>query len=165
MSQRVYDEHGTWNDASDDTIVSTTMRDTALRYVWSGSWAHCWLEPSADTATREQAALDTYVPNREFVVVLLNQNAYGGCAGGNHQTVPRGVGWDVLAHEFGHGVGPDDLGIYRYEAQDGIAAQAASTSRGWATTPSPEGRPGRSRAETRSRRPTSTATGSTTRSC
>ena len=31
VSKRVYDEHGTPNDPSDDTIVRTTMKDTALR--------------------------------------------------------------------------------------------------------------------------------------
>jgi hypothetical protein len=38
VSQRVYDEHGTPTDASDDTIVSTTLKNTALGYIWSGSW-------------------------------------------------------------------------------------------------------------------------------
>ena len=44
VSQRVYDEKGTPADGSDDTIVSTTIKDTALGYIFSGSWAHCWLE-------------------------------------------------------------------------------------------------------------------------
>src|SRR5262245_43787456 len=104
VSQRVYDENGTPDDASDDRIVSTTMRDTALRYIWSGSWAHCWLEPSPETAGLVAAALAT-VARHDFVVVLLNQDSYGGCGGGGFQIVPRGVSWDVLAHEYGHGVG------------------------------------------------------------
>ena len=44
VSQRVYDEHGTPTDPSDDTIVSTTIRDTSLGIIFSGSWAHCWLD-------------------------------------------------------------------------------------------------------------------------
>ena len=52
VSQRVYDEHGTPSDASDDTIVSTTLKDTALGYIFSGSWAHCWLEGSATPGYR-----------------------------------------------------------------------------------------------------------------
>ena len=33
VSQRVYNENGTPTDASDDTIVSTTIRNTALGYI------------------------------------------------------------------------------------------------------------------------------------
>src|SRR5262245_20027713 len=105
VSRRVYDEHGTPTDASDDTIVSTTIKNTALQYIWSGSWAHCWLEGSANTGTLVQNALNTYVPNYNYVVVILNQNSYGGCGGGGFQIVPRGVTWPVLAHEYGHGIG------------------------------------------------------------
>ena len=39
VSRRIYDEHGTPSDGSDDTIVSTTLRNTALGYIYSGSWA------------------------------------------------------------------------------------------------------------------------------
>lgn len=105
VSQRVYDENGTPTNGSDDTIVSTTMKNTALKYIWSGSWAHCWLEGSADTGTLVQNALDANVPNRDYVVVLLNQDSFGGCGGGGFQIVPRGVTWPVLAHEYGHGIG------------------------------------------------------------
>src|SRR5262249_38243889 len=63
VSQRVYDEHGTPADASDDTIKSTTMKNTALKYIWSGSWAHCWLEGSADTSALVNAALTKWVPH------------------------------------------------------------------------------------------------------
>lgn len=105
VSQRVYDEHGTPTDASDDTIVSTTMKDTALKYIWSGSWAHCWLEGSADTGMLVQNALNASVPGYNYVVVILNQDSFGGCGGGGFQIVPRGVTWEVLAHEYGHGIG------------------------------------------------------------
>lgn len=37
-SQRVYNENGTPTDPSDDTILSTTIRNTALGYIYSGSW-------------------------------------------------------------------------------------------------------------------------------
>src|SRR5262249_43464786 len=97
VSQRVYDEHGTPTNGADDTITSTTLKDTALRYIWSGSWAHCWLEGSADTGTRVQNALAASVPNYNYVVVLLNQDSYGGCGGGGFQIVPRGVTWPGLA--------------------------------------------------------------------
>jgi hypothetical protein len=104
VSQRRYDEKGT-PDPSDDTIISTTMKNTALKFIFSGSWSHCWMEYSADTPTLLQNALNTYVPNYNYVVVILNENGFGGCGGGGHQYVTRSVGWDVVAHEYGHGVG------------------------------------------------------------
>ncbi|MDF2189034.1 M64 family metallopeptidase [Paraflavitalea sp. CAU 1676] len=105
VSTRQYDEHGTPDDASDDTIISTTLRDTALKYIFSGSWAHCWLEGTATTGTLVNAALTTWVPDYDLVVVILNNPNYGGCGGGGFQIIPRGVTWPVLAHEFGHGTG------------------------------------------------------------
>src|SRR5712691_9284487 len=90
VSTRVYDEHGTPTDASDDTIVSTTIRDTALGYIFSGSWAHCWLEPGANTGTLVQNALNTWVPDHDLVLIILNDTRYGGCGGGGFQIVPLG---------------------------------------------------------------------------
>jgi IgA peptidase M64/VCBS repeat protein len=105
VSQRVYDEHGTPTDPSDDTITSTTLKNTALGYIWSGSWAHCWLEWGANTGTLINNALTSNLPRWDYIVVILNQDSYGGCGGGGFQQVPRGVTWDTLAHEYGHGVG------------------------------------------------------------
>jgi hypothetical protein len=105
VSTRVYDEHGTPTDPSDDTIVSTTIRDTALGYIFSGSWAHCWLESGPNTGSRVNAALDKWVPDYDLVLIILNDPRYGGCGGGGFQIVPLGVNWTVMAHEFGHGAG------------------------------------------------------------
>jgi hypothetical protein len=105
VSVRVYDEKGTPTDPSDDTIVSTTLRDTALGYIFSGSWAHCWLEGGANTGTLVQNALNTWVPDYDLVLIILNDARYGGCGGGGFQVVPLGVDWTVMAHEFGHGTG------------------------------------------------------------
>jgi hypothetical protein len=105
VSTRVYDEHGTPDVGSDDTIVSTTIRNTALGYIFSGSWAHCWLEGGANTGTLVANALSTWAPDHQLVVILLNNPNYGGCGGGGFQIVPLGIGWEVLAHEFGHGLG------------------------------------------------------------
>ena len=44
ISTRVYNEMGTPADGSDDTIASDTARNTALGMIFSGSWAHCWME-------------------------------------------------------------------------------------------------------------------------
>jgi hypothetical protein len=105
VSQRVYNENGTPTDASDDTIVSTTIKNTALGYIYSGSWAHCWLEGGAGTGAKVQNALDTWVPDYDLVVVILNEAGFGGCGGGGFQIVTLGSSWAVMAHEFGHGTG------------------------------------------------------------
>ncbi|HVE50605.1 MAG TPA: M64 family metallopeptidase [Casimicrobiaceae bacterium] len=105
VSQRVYDEHGTPSDGSDDTIVSTTLKDTALGYIYSGSWAHCWLENGANTSTLVQNALNTWVPDYDLVLIILNEAGFGGCGGGGFQIVTLGSSWSVMAHEFGHGTG------------------------------------------------------------
>jgi hypothetical protein len=105
VSTRVYDEHGTPADASDDTIVSTTIRDTSLGYIFSGSWVHCWLEGGANTGTLVNNALSTWVPDHQLVLIILNNPNYGGCGGGGFAIVPMGVTWPVIAHEFGHGYG------------------------------------------------------------
>jgi hypothetical protein len=105
VSVRQYDEKGTPADPSDDTIISTTLRDTALGYIFNGSWAHCWLEEGANTASRVQAALNTWVPDYDLVLIVLNTNGFGGCAWDNKQHVTLGSSWPVIAHEFGHGIG------------------------------------------------------------
>lgn len=105
VSQRVYNENGTPTDGSDDTIVSTTLRDTALGYIYSGSWAHCWLEGGATTGTRVTNALNTWVPDYDLVLIILNEPGFGGCGGGGFQVVTLGGSWEVMAHEFGHGTG------------------------------------------------------------
>jgi IgA Peptidase M64 len=105
VSQRRYDEQGTPNDASDDTIASETLRNTRLGYIFSGSWAHCWMEPSGITNRRITKALDRFAPDADFVVVALNEGGFGGCARGTVQAVTRGVDWTVIAHEFGHTIG------------------------------------------------------------
>src|SRR6266571_8303332 len=38
VSTKTYDEHGTPADPSDDTVTSQTTRNTALGYIFSGSW-------------------------------------------------------------------------------------------------------------------------------
>ncbi len=103
VSRRVYDERGT-SDGSDDIIVSTTMKDTALKYIYSGSWSHCWMEWSSETHARLTAAL-SMVPRYDFWLVVLNEDGWGGCGGGGGQTVTRGGDWSVVAHEYGHGIG------------------------------------------------------------
>ena len=109
VSQRVYDLKGTPNDKSDDTIVSTTMKNTALKYIFSGVWAHCWMERSPQTAGLRNNILNTYVPDWDYYVIILNESRGGGYGGGGAQIVTKKnhatTGWRTLAHEFGHGIG------------------------------------------------------------
>src|SRR6185437_11560761 len=90
---------------SDDTVASETIRNTALGIIFNGSWAHCWLEYGTNTEARIQAALNTWVPDWNELLVVLNNPQYGGCGGGGRAHVPMGVNWTVIAHEFGHGIG------------------------------------------------------------
>ena len=103
-SVRTYDEKGTV-DPSDDTVVSETIRNTALGIIFSGSWSHCWLEYGPNTEVLLQAALNTWVPDANEILVVLNNPNYGGCGGNGRAHVPMGVSWTVIAHEFGHGIG------------------------------------------------------------
>jgi hypothetical protein len=105
VSTITYDLHGTPSDPSDDTVTSETILDTALGIIFSGSWAHCWLQYGTETEARIQAALNKWVPDWNELLVVLNNSNYGGCGGGGRAHVPMGVQWPVIAHEFGHGIG------------------------------------------------------------
>lgn len=113
ISTRVYNEQGTPADASDDTVSSEVLLDTSLGIIFSGSWAHCWLEYGANSAARISAALATWVPDAQFVLIVLNTSGFGGCGGGGRAHVTLGSSWEVIAHEFGHGLGglPDEYSV------------------------------------------------------
>ncbi|WP_158502402.1 M64 family metallopeptidase [Vitiosangium sp. GDMCC 1.1324] len=112
MSKITYDENGTSSDGSDDTVVSIADKNTPLRYRFSGSWAHCWLEHTWSggidlTESAKNAALaNNGLSHADYVIVLLNDPAYGGCNRGPRDIVqPLGISWQVVAHEAGHGIG------------------------------------------------------------
>lgn len=104
VSQRTWDLKGT-AETSDDTIQSDTPRNTALGMIFSGQWSHCWMEYGPNTDQRIKDAINTWVPDADNVLVVLNEPGFGGCGGGGRAHVTLGVGWDVIAHEFGHGIG------------------------------------------------------------
>jgi IgA Peptidase M64 len=112
VSQKRYDEKGTPFDPSDDTVSSETARNTRLRYVYSGSWAHVWLEessaadPRLSTMGRLLKVLRRFVPNYDDVLVVLNEGGRGGAGwpGQQRQVVTLNAGWPTVAHEFGHGM-------------------------------------------------------------
>src|ERR1035437_6380854 len=71
VSQRTYN--------ADGTIASTTLVDSALGMIFSGSWSHCWMEYGTGTETAIQNALKKWVPDYNFVLIILNESGYGGC--------------------------------------------------------------------------------------
>jgi hypothetical protein len=108
VSTRTYDDHGTPDDPTDDTVAAETIRDTALGMIFNGSWAHCWLEYGPQTDQRIKDAINRWAPDANEILVVLNNPNYGGCGGGGRAHVPMGVSWEVIAHEFGHGIGGFD---------------------------------------------------------
>jgi hypothetical protein len=104
VSQRRWDLKGTPSTA-DDTVQSETLIDTALGTIFNGQWSHCWLEYGVNTDQRINDAINTWVPDADNVLIVMNEPGFGGCGGGGRAHVTLGVGWDVIAHEFGHGVG------------------------------------------------------------
>jgi len=104
VSQRTWDLKAT-PDTADDTVQSETLHGTALGIIFNGQWEHCWLEYGTNSDKRITDALNKWVPDFDNVLVVLNEPGFGGCGGNGRAHVTLGVGWDVIAHEFGHGIG------------------------------------------------------------
>lgn len=79
-------------------------KDTALKVVYSGDWNRCWLEDSPNTDALVTQALSS-VPKFDYVLLMANESGYGGCRRGSRLYVTSGDNWDVVAHEYGHGIG------------------------------------------------------------
>jgi hypothetical protein len=79
-------------------------KNTKLKTIYTGDWNRCWIEPSNDTETLLNDAL-VNVPKYDFVLIVQNESGFGGCRRGSRLYVTGGVGWDVVAHEWGHGIG------------------------------------------------------------
>jgi hypothetical protein len=97
VTSHTYDSNG--------NLVSQDPKNTALDTIFTGVWARCWIEDGPNTSSRLNSALSTWVPDWDFVLIILNTTGFGGCRRGNRLYVTRGVGWSVTAHEFGHGFG------------------------------------------------------------
>ncbi len=121
-----WDGKGT-RPTNDDVLLGSAAepfwnQKTVLGYVHTGTWGRCWMEPQ-DGAATDAAIRQIYTDNLsripEYTLILLNVIPYsiqykpgeptmtwgGGCGGGGRQVVTRLVGWDVVAHEYGHGIG------------------------------------------------------------
>jgi hypothetical protein len=132
-----YNLNGTPNDGSDDTVISRVNKNTALHYAYSGEWSHCWLEHtwfwgSNLTENAKNAALNNNgLAHADYIIVLLNEAGFGGCNRGPRDIVQtRGVGWDVVAHEAGHGIG----GLWDEYSVEGAYTGGAVNDRNCSTT-------------------------------
>jgi len=54
-----------------------------------------------NTATLVQNALNTWVPDYDLVLVILNEPGFGGCGGGGFQVVDAGSSWAVMRTSSG----------------------------------------------------------------
>jgi hypothetical protein len=77
-------------------------KNTALKVIYSGRWDRCWLEGSPDTDQLIAQAMPA--TKIDYVLVIANENGYGGCRRGSRLFVTSGSPWDVVAHEYGHGI-------------------------------------------------------------
>lgn len=87
---------------SNGNLQNAVTRNTRLDTIYTGSWDRCWIEDGPQTSTRLSSALSQFVPDWDFVLIVQNTSGFGGCRRGNRLYVTRSVGWNVVAHEFGH---------------------------------------------------------------
>jgi hypothetical protein len=80
----------------------TFIKNTALKVIYSGDWSRCWLEESQDTDSLITSAIN--VVKYDFVLIMANDSRYGGCRRGSRLYVTSGDPWQVVAHEYGHGI-------------------------------------------------------------
>jgi IgA Peptidase M64/FG-GAP-like repeat len=104
-STRTWDLKGTPNDASDDTVASEHIYDTALGLISNGQWKHNWFEDGANTTTLIQNAVDKWAPNPDFTLIIVNSALPGGLRTDKILRVTTQEGWATVAHECGHGFG------------------------------------------------------------
>ncbi|WP_020590003.1 M64 family metallopeptidase [Desulfobacter curvatus] len=83
----------------------TTARNTAFGYRYSGIWDRCWMEPGPNSSTLINNVLNSLVPQRDFVFIILNEPGGGGCRRGDSFAVTTSSNWTTVAHEMGHMVG------------------------------------------------------------
>jgi hypothetical protein len=80
-------------------------KDTAFKTIYTGDWSRCWIEESPNNTNARLNAALSVIPKYDFVMLIQNEADFGGCRRGNRLYVTNGVGWDVVAHEYGHGIG------------------------------------------------------------
>jgi hypothetical protein len=91
--------------ASTKATTITTQRNTALDYIFYGTWEPCWMRAGSNTDAAITAALKTTKVTADYVFVVLNDAGFGGCRSGDRLAVTLGAGWATAAHEMGHMIG------------------------------------------------------------
>jgi len=156
----------TYNAAGSAT--AQTDRNTALGAYFNGDWNHCWLEDGPQTATRLQRAIGMWTADVQQTMVLLNNPGIGGCGGGGRLTMPLGITWSTVAHEFGHALATSPTSTTGSRTPGARRSRRSPTRRSTRTAIRSSGR-GRSRRPRPSRRVRTTSrrqsrrTGATTR--
>ena len=89
----------------DDNGDVTTTRYTAFDWRFSNTWSRCWMEKGPNTNARTNAILDDLDLSPDYLVVVLNEDGFGGCRRGSEIAVTTASGWPVVSHELGHMVG------------------------------------------------------------
>jgi len=91
---------------SQDSGVSTpgSPKNTALKTIYNGNQAQCWISDAPSTAALIAGAAPT-VTRVDFYVVIPNATGYGGCTRGNVLYITSGSPYTVASHEYGHGIG------------------------------------------------------------
>jgi hypothetical protein len=98
---------------------SDETRDTALRVIYTGDWNSCWLEESPETGQRIVDAT-AGVNKFDFVLIIANEGGYGGCQRAGRLYITAGDDWDVVSHEYGHGI----AGLYDEYSVSGTYTKA-----------------------------------------
>src|SRR5690606_37502891 len=100
--EQTWDEAGTTGDESDDTLLSETFRPSRLGLMSTGVWARCWIVPSDFTSSRIDSIRNRFAPAATNVVVVVNNDKFGGCNRGDMAAFTRETDKFVIAHEMGH---------------------------------------------------------------
>lgn len=96
VSQRTYD--------ADGNVIASDDRDTALDTIYNGNWDFAWIE-EGETRSRIASLISRLSLDMDYVLIILNEDNFGGVARGLNLYVTTGVDWSVIAHELGHGLG------------------------------------------------------------
>ncbi len=102
VTVRDYDEAGTPGDSSDDTLESENFKFSRLGFVSTGIWSHCWVEESMRTNPRIESLRQRFAPEATRIIVLVNDNRFGGCNRGDTAVFTKSATDLVIAHELGH---------------------------------------------------------------
>jgi len=127
VTEQHWDE-GPTGERGDDTLRTSTPRNSRLGVIYTGQWSRCWIEGGIGSDLRIQKLLDRFAPEAGIAFVVLNRDGTGGCADGGFVFVTQSSGWPTWAHELGHQMGLADEYVRRRERFTGVAYSAPNCS-------------------------------------